>query len=157
MKEINSRTDCVRHSLRNKCQNVGQAQSNAQVMQCIANWETGYTEYLDAGGSPMNYEDRRGQILRILPRDLRRDLFRRIAEFKTVAAVKDWLREQLEMEKEWHDTDSRQMRGKQVAAVEFDNGEESEEETASELDMQALFALNSDSTIDEINAVQHRI
>jgi len=155
-REINSRTDCVRHNLRNRCQIVSQASSNSQVWQHITNWETTYIEYLDAGGSEMNFEDRRGQILRMLPQELRRDLFRRIAEFKTVAAVKDWIREQLEMEKEWRDTDSRQMRGKQVATVELDNGEESDEETASELDMQALFALNSDSSMDEINAVQQR-
>ena len=65
--EINSRTDCVRHRLRNKCQQVAQAPSNAQVWKCVGDWETLYTEYLDAGGKPMEFEDRRGQCLRILP------------------------------------------------------------------------------------------
>ena len=66
--EINSRTECVRHRLRNRCQQVGQAANNAQVWRCIGDWETLYTEYLDAGGKEMEFEDRRGQFLRILPR-----------------------------------------------------------------------------------------
>ncbi len=48
----------------------------------------------------MEFEDRRGQLLRILPKELRRDVFRKMAEFKTLAAIKDWLREQLGMEKD---------------------------------------------------------
>ena len=55
---------------------------------------------LEAGGAAMEYEDRRGQMLRILPKDLRRDAFRRISEFKTVGDFNEWIREQLEYEKE---------------------------------------------------------
>ena len=42
--EINSRTACVRHNQRNRCQQVPQAASNAHVWRCIADWETLYTE-----------------------------------------------------------------------------------------------------------------
>ena len=126
--DISSRTDCVRHNLRNRCQQVPQAASNTHVWQGIANWETLYTEYLDAGGVQMEFEDRRGQLLRIMPRDLRRDLFRRITEFKTIAAIKDWIREQLELEKEWQETDLRGAKGRPVAVVEAYDEEEDEDE-----------------------------
>ena len=74
--EINSRTDCVRHHLRNKCQQVPQAPNNSHVWRAIADWETMYADYLDAGGAFMDYEDRRSQLLRILPMALRRDVLR---------------------------------------------------------------------------------
>ena len=38
--EINSRTDCVRHALRNQCQQVAQASSNSGLWQSITNWES---------------------------------------------------------------------------------------------------------------------
>ena len=99
--DINSRTDCIRHALRNQCQQVSQVGNNTQVWQAIADWETLYTKYREAGGSEMEFEDRRGQMLRILPKDLRRDAFRRLGEFRDVSAFKEWIREQFEYEKEW--------------------------------------------------------
>jgi len=152
--EINSRTECVRHRLRNRCQQVAQAAGNQQVWKCIADWETLYTEYMEAGGSPMEFEDRRGQLLRILPKELRKDLFRRLGDFGSVGALKEWIREQLELEKNWHETDS-QSRAKAVGMMENDHPEVMSSDPE-EGDMEALFALTEDSSPDEIHAVQQR-
>ena len=76
--------------------------------------------------------------------------------FKTIADLKDWIREQLEMEREWQDTDARGSKGRAVAVVESGNHEEPDDDEASETDMAALFALSTDSTPEEINAVQQR-
>ena len=43
--EINSRTVVVRHSLRNQCQQVGQAQHASKVWQSISDWESLYVRY----------------------------------------------------------------------------------------------------------------
>ena len=118
--EINSRTERIRHRLRDRCQQVPQASSNAQVWRCIGDWETLYTEYLDAGGVEMHFEDRRGQLLRILPRDLRKDLFRKLSDFQSVAALKEWIREQLELEKNWADTDQQGNRSRPIGRMEHD-------------------------------------
>ena len=153
--EINSRTECVRHRLRNKCQQPPQAANNRQVWQCLANWESLYNEYLDAGGSFMDFEDRRGQILQILPRDLRRDLFRRLNEFNSIGAVNECLRGQLELEKDWSELDQANSKAKAVALMENDLVDTDDGEPE-EHDMEALLALTSSSTTEEILAVQQR-
>ena len=86
--EINSRTDCVRHRLRNRCHQVPQASSNTTLWKCIGDWESLYTDYLDAGGAQMEFEDRRGQLLQIVPATLRKDIFRRMGEFRDIASIK---------------------------------------------------------------------
>ena len=140
----------MRHNLRNRCQQVPQVSSNSQVWRAIADWETLYADYLDAGGKHMEYEDRRDQILRILPKDLRRDLFRRLNEFKTVPGIKDWLREQLELERDWAETD---LRSKSRAIGMLDNNDD---DGAGEADMEALLALDENSSMDDVLAVQQR-
>ena len=72
--EINSRTACRRHGLRDKVQMQPQVSSNDQIKAALANWETLYNEYRAAGGEVMDFEDRRSQLLRILPSDFRKDL-----------------------------------------------------------------------------------
>ena len=99
----------------------------------------------------MGYEYRRGQLLGILPRELRRDVFRRLGEFKSIAGIKEWIREQLELERDWNATDARTARPKPIGMVDLHDDDE-----PSENDMDALLALNEDSTPDEILAVQQR-
>ena len=105
----------------------------------IADWESLYIEYMDAGGAAMDYEDRRGQLLRILPRDLRRDLFRRINDFHSIASLKEWIREQLELERQWNDTDHPGARAKSAGMIQacHPDGEEQSDEEAGEYDMEA--------------------
>ncbi len=155
--EINSRTDCVRHGLRNKCQQVTQASGLETVWQAIADWETLYTHYLDAGGAEMNFEDRRGQMLRILPKDLRRDVFRRLTDFKSIPDLKEWIREQLELEKDWDATDRSAPRPRAVGVVDHGGDEPSAAVLGpTDEDMEALLALTADSPPEEVLAVQKR-
>ena len=48
--KINSQTDCRRSNLRDRAQSPPQAADNAAVEQALADWETLYSEYKDAGG-----------------------------------------------------------------------------------------------------------
>ena len=130
---------------------------NGTVWQAIADWETLYTEYLDAGGQPMEFEDRRGQMLRILPEGIRRDVFRRLNDFKTIADLKEWIQEQLELEKDWDAADYGAPRAPTVGLLDPDGDESlasSEGPTAE--DMEALWALTPESPPAEVMAVQRR-
>ena len=151
--EINSRTDCVRHHLRNKCQLFPQAANNGQVWRALADWEAVYADYIDAGGKHMDFEDRRDQFLRIMPRALRQDIFRRMNTFETIAEMKEWVRTQLELEKDWGDIDRRS--GKPLNVMDA-YGDGNGDEEPGENEMDALLALNEDSTMEEVMAVQQR-
>ena len=103
--------DCRRHSLRNRCQNQGQVTDVKRVKRAIADWEELYSQYLDAGGSDMVFEDRRGQLLRILPTALRREVFRNMQSLKSLDEIKEWIRVQLELEDQWETVDAGRRRG----------------------------------------------
>ena len=150
--EINSRTDCVRHALRNQCQQVGQASSAAKVWQTITDWESLYTRYREAGGGPMEFEDRRGQFLRILPNDMRREAFRRLNEFKSLPSLKEWVREQLEYERDWG------MLGHSVPAKALSVEPQGTDRVfkPSAEDIEALLALEADSPEELVLAVQKK-
>ena len=152
--DINSRTDCVRHTLRNRCQQFPQVSSNDSVWKALADWESLYTEYLEAGGSPMDFEDRRGQVLRILPKSLRRDVFRKLQEFKTVASLKEWIREQLEYEKEW-DAADRSTTGPRTKVVGALEASDDRDEPDSE-DFETLIAMAAEATPEELLAIQKK-
>ncbi len=155
--EINSRTACVRQTLRNRCQRVAQAPNNGAVWQALADWDTLYREYLDAGGHVMDTEDRKGQMLRILPKELRRDVFRRMNDFRTIEDIKEWIREQLELEKDWDAADRSAARPRTVGVVDQDDAEPSAAVPGpTEEDMDALLALTEDSSPEEVLAVQKR-
>ncbi len=158
--EVNSQTACRRHGLRDRVQMQSQVESNEQVRQAIANWESAYNEYREAGGDEMDVEDRRSQLLRILPTQLRRDLFRKLDEFKNpktaIAEMKEWIRVQTEMEREWRlDDQLRRGRARPVNTVEAEPIDEGGE-LPTEDDMNALFALGTTSTMAEILAIQRR-
>ena len=57
--EINSKTDCRRVGLRTRAHNPPQAPNNASIKKMLADWATSYNEYLDAGGQPVDFEERR--------------------------------------------------------------------------------------------------
>ena len=48
--EVNSQTHCRRHGLRDRVQMQAQVQSVGQLRIAVANWESRYNEYLEAGG-----------------------------------------------------------------------------------------------------------
>ncbi len=47
--EINSRTDCRKHGLRDRVQRPAQAADNQSIKLAMGSWEASYNEYLDAG------------------------------------------------------------------------------------------------------------
>ena len=104
----------------------------------------------------MSFEDRRGQLLRILPKDIRREVFRNLKDFKVIEDIGEWLRIQAELEDQWDTEDSAsRRRGPGLHAFE-DEVTETSGEAPDEDDMQALLALGPDATEAEILAVQQR-
>ena len=106
----------------------------------------------------MDYEDRKSQLLQILTRDLRHELFRRMHEFNSIGALKEWVREQLELETSWAETDKQSSRTRAIGmmvAQDDDLIDDGSEEPA-EGDMEALMALTPESSPEEILAVQRR-
>ena len=95
--KINSQTDCRRFNLRDRVQAPSQVADNKYVAQGIADWETLYGEYRDAGGIEMDYEERRSQILKILPSIIRKDVFRKMSDFDSIEAIVEYLRVQIEL------------------------------------------------------------
>ena len=100
----------------------------------------------------MEFEDRRGQFLRILPNDMRREAFRRLNEFKNLQSFKEWVREQFEYERDWG------MLGHSVHAkalnVETPGTDRVPKPSAE--DMEELFALGADSPEELVLAVQKK-
>ena len=96
--KINSKTECRQQTLRNKCQNLSQVHDERHVDQAIVDWEQLYNEYLDAGGTEMCFGDRRGQLLRLLPNSLRKEVFKNMQSLKSIDEIKEWIRIQLELE-----------------------------------------------------------
>ena len=144
--EVNSQTACRRHGLRDRVQMQQQVSSIEHIRAAVAAWETLYNEYLEAGGPPMEFEDRRSQYLRILPKELRKDVFRKLNDFKSLPEIKEWVRVQTELEREWEADDSSRRRGGARAAnlVEVDD-------MTSELN--ALGVNFADGMSDEVLAV----
>ena len=90
--KINSKTECRQQMLRNKCQTQPQVNDNNRIEQAIADWEELYNQYIDAGGPEMCFGDRRGQLLRILPTDIRKDVFKNMQSMKSLDEIKEWIR-----------------------------------------------------------------
>ena len=155
--EINSQTACRRHGLRDKVQMQPQAESNEHVKQAIANWESLYSDYLEAGGQPMEPEDRRSQLLRILPTALRRDVFRKLDDFKDLSQIKEWIRIQIELEREWQ-ADDQARRARPRAGVHRMEAEltGAPEDLPSPEDMDALLSIGPTSSLADILAIQNR-
>ena len=151
---INSRTDCVRYTLWNQCQTPAQVSSDAQVSQGIADWETLCSHYLDAGGSPTEFEDRRGQVLRIFPKDLRKEALDGFKEFQSIAELTEWVRVQVEAGRDWDlaDRAPRQRGGPAAKVVE----REDDDSGITSEDMEALLALGADASPEDLLAVQRR-
>ena len=77
------------------------------------------TDFEVAGFTAMDFEERRTQLLKIFPKDMRRELFRRISDFKDLASSREWIRVQCELESEWAADDlSRAPRTKPVNLVD---------------------------------------
>ncbi len=128
--EINSRTDCREHSLRDRVQRPQQATDLKGITHAIAAWETDYNEYRDAGGGEMFFKEQRGQILRLLPSGLRKDLFKVMHDYTSLSQIKEWIRVQVELEQEWAEEDRAQRgqprRSQHVMVAEYDEEEPDE-------------------------------
>jgi hypothetical protein len=77
--EINSQTDCRRHGLRARVQNPPRAGDNQGIKKAFVDWSELYNEYLDAGGVAMDFEEHRTQILKILPKTVRLEIFKNLS------------------------------------------------------------------------------
>ena len=76
----------------------------------------------------MDFVERRSQLLRILPPAMRTELFRRIDDFKDLGSIKEWLRKQVELEREWGIDDRARTASKPVNVMEApEDGEEGDE------------------------------
>jgi hypothetical protein len=144
--EVNSQTHCRRAGLRDRVQFQQQVTSIDHIRTAVAAWESVYNEYLEAGGPPMEFEDRRSQYLRILPTTLRREVFRELSDFKSMAEIKEWVRVQTELEREWEIDDASRRRPGARAA----NLVEVDEMTA---ELNALGMNLEDGMSDEVLAI----
>jgi hypothetical protein len=154
--EINSQTDCRRHGIRTRVQNPPQAADNQSLKKALASWQETYNEYIDAGGPPMDFEERRTQLLKILPKTLRLELFKNLRDYTSIPQIKEWIRLETEYEQEWEASDAA-ARGNRKALNALEPGPEGEQEMPSPEDMQALMTLGPESTLAEILAVQNRM
>jgi hypothetical protein len=156
--EINSQTDIRRHGLRTRAQNPPQATDNHGIKKALANWAELYNEYIDAGGTAMDFEERRTQILKILPKEPRLEIFKILGSYTSVSQIKEWIRVQTEYETEW-ERDDAAARGsrKAVDALEPCNESVVASEMPSEDDMAALMTIGPESTLAEILAIQNRM
>ena len=69
----------------------------------------------------MDFEERRAQILKILPKTMRLEIFKNLASFTSIPQIKEWIRIQTEYETEW-EQDDKVAKGKSLNAME-QNGE----------------------------------
>ena len=112
------------------CQNQSQVTDERRVEQAVADWEGCYSQYLDAGGPEMCFGDRRGQMLRILPNSLRKEVFKNMQTLKTIDEIKEWIRVYLGFGEQWQIVDGGWRRGAPVNNIEADDngrGSDSEE------------------------------
>ena len=86
----------------------------------------------------MDYEDRRSQVLRILPKNLGKDAFKKMSDLKDVDGLNSWIRVQVEFKREWDQGDTdRGAKAKGLHALEPDG----EVDGPAAEDMEALYAL----------------
>ncbi len=62
----------------------------------------------------MDFEELRIQLLKILPKTLRLDLFKNAKDYTSIPQIKEWIRLETEYEHEWEESDTA-ARGKQKA------------------------------------------
>ena len=93
----------------------------------------------------MDFEDRRGQLLRILPKDLRKEAFRRLTDFKTVSSLKEWVREQLEYERDWGTVDKGSVAARAVEVTHEDLQLENESQLRAQ-DVHDLLAIGAEGS-----------
>ena len=58
----------------------------------MAEWVTLRNDYLGAGGTPMDFGERRAQLPEVLPTTIRKDVFRELSDFVGVEGIKEWPR-----------------------------------------------------------------
>ena len=80
----------------NKGPESSRAGDNQGIKKAFADCSELYNEYLDAGGVAMDFEERRTQILKILPKTLRLETFKNLSSFTSVPQIKEWVRIQTE-------------------------------------------------------------
>ncbi len=96
----------------------------------------------------MFFKERRGQILRLLPAELRKDLFKAMHEFTDLGQIKEWIRVQVELEQEWAEEDKTQRAGRRPIHLAEPHESEDEEDE--------ILALFPNASPEQILALQQR-
>ena len=94
----------------------------------------------------MEFEDRRSQYLRIPPKELGKEVFRKLTGSKSIPEIKEWVRVQTELEREWEGDDASRRR---LPATRPANVLEVDEMTA---ELNALCVNFEDGMSDEVLA-----
>ena len=104
----------------------------------------------------MDFEDRFGQVLRIFPKELRKEALKRLREFKSIAELTEWVRVHTEAERDCEQAD-RAVRPRGAAAELLEPEENDTGANAVSLeDMEALMSLGADASPEELLAIQRR-
>ena len=77
-----------------------QAADNKSLKRALAAWQETYNAYIDAGGPPMDFEEGRTQLLKILPTTLRLELFKNLRDYTSIPQITEWIRVEAEYEQE---------------------------------------------------------
>ena len=78
MKVVRSRSEIRRHELLSQLHRPNTAPKLSDVLLALERWDGSLREYIEAGGQPLLFEERRAATLNILPAKFREDVFFRI-------------------------------------------------------------------------------
>ena len=78
LKSIRSRSEIRRHEILSHLHRPPTAHKLTEVLMAIEKWDGTHREYVEAGGQPLPFEERRASLLQILPPSFRQDAFFRI-------------------------------------------------------------------------------
>ena len=75
LKSIRSRSEIRRHEILSHLHRPPTAHKLAEVLMAIEKWDGTHREYVEAGGQPLPFEERRASLLQIHPPSFRQDAF----------------------------------------------------------------------------------
>ena len=89
MKVVRSRSEIRRHELLSQLHRPNTAPKLSEVLLALERWDGSLREYIEAGGQPLPFEERRAAMLNILPAKFREDVFFRIPAMQESMAGDD--------------------------------------------------------------------
>ena len=82
-----------RGRLRDRVQQPSRAKSMVTIMDAVGDWEEDEMTYMRAGGRAQDDEERREQLIKILPSGISDDMLSRAADCPSADGLIDWMRE----------------------------------------------------------------